>query len=358
MITRMVRPTNPPIPNAAAGGPILGNRQRLSGCQRVLLLPDGFSPIPPVGGIRWPDFDSLLVMPTFQAMLDTEPTFGDYMYGHPGHPGGAPTMPAGHPITFGYSDTHGTEWWLSEAEGLTESADWDQAVATPAVSDGAWLLGVRAKARKIVLKGWAVAADRKTALESVAEVSSALAHSPRTGWLYWIDDYDYSRRIPITLSAQTKTRWKSDHHLEVLVECTGLNFGTAGRGTFLEGDPTWYELPKTYDVTSVVGGMVATPPRIEIHGAVNGPDFVLDMDEYTVRLTAPVPVGKVLVIDSVTHSVTLDGEPARHMVTFAEQRWPMLHTGAVRIVCSWTAGSYVVGTDPEPRVLLIATPLW
>ena len=343
----------------ASGTGGLDYLDRLSGCQRVYILPDGFNPAPPVGGIKYPDFASVLQqLPTFQAMLGAEQTFEDYMFGHPGFPGGAPAIPGGYPIPFGYKDTNGTEWWLSEAEGLTESADWDQSVATPAVTDGAWLLGVRARARKITLKGVAVAPGRHEALRSVAEVSSALAHSPRTGWLYWIDNYDVERRIPVALSAQTKTKWKSEYHLDVLVECTGLNFGTAGRGTFLEGKPDWYNLPKTYDETLVVNGTVATPPRIEIRGPVVDTDFQLDIDDYTVRLTAPVPLGKTLIIDSVSHAVELDGEPARHMVKFSEERWPMLHTGAVHVVCNWTAGSYTPSTDPRPLVLMIVTPLW
>jgi hypothetical protein len=335
------------------------NLERLSGCQRVFILPHGFKARTPTTGIKWPTFGSLLTLPDFEAMMHAETTFEGFLQGHVGHPGGIPSLPGGHAAMFGVKDFHDTEWWLSEAEGLTGSAVWEQHVAESATTDGAWLLSAKGKGRTIRLKGTGVATSKANALLSLAEAASALSIQPRTGWCYWVDDDEIMRKIPVTMSSAMKVVWKSEVIFDIEIEAKGVNLGSAGAGVFMEGGTLWHDLDPVHDVNITAGGTIASPSKIEVYGPVPALGFRVAVDAFVVELAEDVPTHQTLLIDTATHSVTLTDTvagtvtPARQMVRFFENRWPMMAPGSVHVQANWTRAA-----NSLARVTLIATPLW
>ncbi len=326
--------------------------ERLSGCQEVFVLPQGFKSTPPLGGVRWPTFASIEQgLASFDVMAVTEPSFDQYMAGHPGHPGGVPTGPVANPILFGVKDPHGTEWWLTDAEGITGSATWEQNNVVPATDDGAWPMSVRGRARRVVLKGTGIAPNRKAALHSSEEMGSALASGDRTGWLHWKDDVGCERQLPVAMSGPIKMLWKSGTRFDVEIECGGLNLGSAGKGVFLEESAVWHEVAVPSDTQIPVPGGVATPPLIEVIGPCAARAISARIGDYAFLVVDSVPLGSTLTIDCATHQITLDGARARQAVVFLEDRWPLLQTGHADI------GITADGVTTT-RVRVMVTPLW
>jgi len=329
--------------------PVTPTLERLPGCEEVSVLPEGFRQPAPPAGIAMPNYSALQNgYPDYDAFAndisDPFDNYGDMMRGHPGHEGGLPVRPGGNGIVFGVRDYFGTEWWLTDAEGLTDSPEWEQRSVQPALGDGSWLLDVRASAREVVLKGTLVGTGRAEVVRSLSEGVSALASPPRTGWLQWDPADGTRRRMPVALTGRIKTAWKSARWCEFEVEMLGINIGTPGAGVFMESAGT-ERIDIRDAVTNTIltlGGAVPSPPTFTFSGPVD-PGTVVQLSSHSVEVAQAVARGSTLVVNTLTRRVLLDGAPARSMVRFGGGVWPLMPVGAVPVAASKVgAGSILV----------------
>jgi len=279
-------------------------------------------------------------------MLTAESTYAGYVVGHPGYPGGVPQRPAGFGLTFGEKDLHETEFWLTEANGLAGSAEWEQRTADPSIADGAWLLDVRGKARSITLTGTLVGANKAAVARSVSEAGSVFSVAPRSGWLRWESSDGTNRRIPVALTGQVKTDFKGDRWVTMEFQFRGINTGTPGQGVFMEAESWSTSRPDNSSPGFVeLEGVVPSPPKITFTGPMDA-GASIQISDYEVTLTQDISEGERLTVDTVNYRVTLfdsanESSHARPMVTFKDGRWPVCPVGAVPLLANWQGSGFI-----------------
>jgi len=332
---------------------------RLSGSARVRVIPHGFQEEPPQSGMTYRDFDDVAAAFTdFADVVTNVAQYDDLMFGHPGFAGGLPRRPMGVGCTFGDTDANGVEWWLTNAEGLDGSTEWEQQTVNPAWGDGTWLLDVRGRQREINIEGTLVGHSRE-ALDTAKRMAAAtLASWPRTGWVWYEPlGFDEVRRLPVAMSGPVKVRHESSAMAKVQLTVRGVDIGTPGKGAHLEGAPQRHEFTSLANATIGVGGLVPTEPVLLFYGPMDT-GATVTLGDYVITLNRAILPAHILVVNCATRQV-LDREgpagntretPDRDAVSFYEGRWPILPTGAVDVYSSFSgAGS---------RIVMDVVPLW
>lgn len=334
----------------------------LPGCQRVDVLPAGFREPPPLTPIRYGTYSGVLSAHSQYAGLAlASPTYEDLLEGLPGHVGGVPPRPYGYPVKWGLEDERGVEWWLTDAEGLTDSANWTPATLDPARGDGTWLLDVRAPGREVTLTGMLVSEDRLALLDAVSRAGGVLAAQPRTGWVTYRTEGGGLRRLPVALAGATRTRWTGPHAVEVQMSMRGVDVGSPGAGAYMEGEPTQYEAGPSTTLQITVDGVVPTPPVLVLRGPMPSGSEVIFSNGMTLTTTRALTdagdVTEALTIDCRTRQVWAGGwdytqnrlsseTPDRGAVTWLGGRWATLGLGYQEVTFDATTGTLQMTVVP------------
>lgn len=324
----------------------------LHGCPWIDLAPLNF--IVPSGPkpILFRTWDEVTQrFPTWDAMQAAVATWDSLMQGHPGYDGGAPSLPAGTGATFGVTTYDGCEWWVTNVEGLLDSAPWEASTVRPATQDGEWLKSVSAAGRAITIEGTVIAPSRLTLERAVRQAMACLATPPRTGWLRYRDSAGDAWRLPVVLTEKVRVKATGDHSFDVQINVKGVDIRTAGAGVHLESDesPAPVDLlPWNSEVGIEVGGYVPSWPTITVTGRVAAGAVVTfpslgDGVPVTVKLLREVAAGQTLRIDCRRRRVVLErvgaSEPVRGAVEV--NRWPLMPVGPATVKASGTGTGHV-----------------
>lgn len=317
---------------------------RLSGCPSVTVMPDGAAASSGAVTPKHADFSAVAsAYADFNALRDGNQDFDSIAEGHPGYPGGPPASTAGTGVRWGWADG-GAEWWITDAEGLDDSAPWDAAVTELAADDGGVVEAVRAAGRRITLRGRIVADNRDALIGAKRLAAAALAVQPRIGWL----DYE-GLRLPVALAGQTRVRHVGELAADVEMSLVGAEVGTPGGGVFFEGRSHAVALPWGGSQTIAVGGTVPSSPTITVVGPVPSGTNVT-IAGAIITLTGELAPASTMTIDCRRRLVTIDGKPNRGAVTL--NAWPLL-SGAFDVSASTSSG-----LAPAGRVSVSATDLY
>lgn len=297
-------------------------------CPQVVLRPTNFSDPGGSQPVVFNTINDLAAAYTSLTALGTQttyPTIADLATGHPGYPGGPPLLPSGTGVHWGVAED-GVEWWITDAEGLDDSAPWELSVVEPAAVDGSWLAGVRAPGREVTLRGVILADDPADLLAAKRKAAAALAVSPRTGRLSYND-----AELSVALAGQTRIKHIGANAVEVEMSLRGIDIGTAGAGVFFEGQTVTQTLEWNKPETFTLGGAAPTAPRFRIGGSV-GAGMTLEVNGVTITTTVGLSFSDRLDIDCRTRQVLRNGVPRRDAITLTE--WPILTVGANEIEAS------------------------
>lgn len=308
---------------------------------QLVLTPKGFvsnEPTQPIAFATFSDLRDNYEYPTFDALAEQVeyPTFDDIMRGHPGFPGGPQKLPSGSGMILGY-EYGGVQWWITEVEGVEDSAQWEGAVVNPASMDGSWSAGVLGVGREITISA-TLAADGPEELAAAKNTATAaLAVAPHQGWLRYGD-----RRISVQLDGPIRVKSRGSQTADIQVKLRGIDLGTPGVGAHFEdanGAQT-YNLVWGLDDQVVVGGTVPSPPFIEVIGPVP-PQTVVVAGNSGFMLPNGIPHGSIATIDSRRRRVLLDTLPQMSLVQLSD--WPLMTVGANRLFANTQDGSVPTG---------------
>lgn len=322
----------------------------LPGAQ-LTLTPVDYIAEQPALPVAFPTFNDLrdnYSFPTFDSLAAQleYPTFDYIMQGHPGFPGGPQKMPAGSGLNLGY-EYLGVQWWITSVEGVEDSALWESATVAPAGADGSWSAGVYGRGREITITCALVAETVEELRLAKGVAAAALAVAPHRGWLRYLD-----RRISVQMDGQVRIKSQGSLGAELMVKLRGIDIGTPGVGVFFEdaAGTTTYNLPWALQDEILLGGVVPSPPSIEVLGPVPaGTTIGVGISDLT--LPNGVADGSVLIIDSRRRRVLLDSFPRMSEVALFD--WPLFTVGANRIVADTPGGNV-----PDGLVRISVTALY
>jgi len=317
---------------------------RLSGCPSVTVLPVGAVVGSATSPVKHRDFAAVAAAYLdFAALAAANTNFDDISEGHPGYPGGPPEISVGSGVRWGWEED-GVEWWITDAEGLDDSAPWEAAITELAADDGGVVEAVRAKGRQVTLRGRLISDDK--ALLAVAKrlAAATLAVQPRIGWL----DYE-GLRLPVALAGQTQVRPVGGLAADVEMTLVGAEIGTPGGGVFFEGATSSVALPWGVAQPITISGAVPAFPIITLVGPI--PQAAdITVGGAVIALNRPVAAAEVLTIDCRRRLVTSNGKPDRGAVSL--NAWPRLSGTVV------ASASTANGVAPAGRASMSATDLY
>jgi hypothetical protein len=121
-------------------------------------------------------------------------------------------------------------------------------------------------------------------------------------------------RIPVALSEPVKIKPLGVLAVEFEMAVLGRDAGSPGAGVWLEGDTHEYLLASN-SVTDVVSdSVVSSRPSVRFIGPLSAGQTVSDGDRSLV-LAESLAANQVLRVNCATWQVSLDGKPARYMLT-------------------------------------------
>lgn len=256
-----------------------------------------------------------IVADTYTLLHEEFSDYADIMSGHPGFSSGPPAPGSGgRGLHLGIVDTNYVEWWVTDVEG------WDtgptvEPVEVTSLDHGTWIDVIRGRGREVVIRGAILSlVEPGEQLEAAKRKLTAAVASPpffallRVGGLRGL-------RLPVVLTEPVKTKHLSDVMVEFEMTVKGHNVGTPGLGVWREGQHVEYWLDSTdsAELTNE-GGHVIGRPLITMVGPLTAG---LELTDGTRTMTLAENLGnnELLTIDCATWRVSLDGTPARGMLT-------------------------------------------
>ena len=252
---------------------------------------------------------------SYSSVLADYAFYSSLMEGHPGF-GDAPGA-GGYGLRLGYMDEVGVEWWVTDLEGWESGPDVDM-VEVESLTGGTWIDRVRVKSREFVIKGVVVAPSVGELQRSRRKLAAALSTPPHFGVLR-VGGSVNGLRVPVALSAPLKVKELGLQAVEFEMTVRGRDAGTAGAGVWREGRTREYVLGSSGSVDVVTDSFVSSRPFVRFVGPFVAGQMLSDGERHLV-LAEDLASGQVLRVDCATWRVSLDGLPARYMLTPTSNR--------------------------------------
>lgn len=239
-------------------------------------------------------------------------------------------------VPLGGVDSAGVAWHLQELEGW-DSAEVRAEYQLREADHGAWADPVYLGSRPITLAGKIEASDIEALDAAMEQLLAAASLTDTTLTVY----ETIPKQCTVRRSGKALVRPVSDRIAEFSVLMTAadprryaanLQSGTTGLPSTTGGLVLPAAPPLTISATTVSGvipapnlGSIASRPVFIIAGPVTQPQVLVQAPDGTVRVLSysqSLLSGEQLVIDTMEHSVTLNGNASRRRYLSIPQGWP------------------------------------
>lgn len=262
---------------------------------------------------------------TYALVASNNATYADLMYGHAGHPGGSPAPGSGGlGVHLGIRDLNSVEWWITDLEGWESGPDVSP-VEVESMIPGTWIDRVRGKGREVTLRGTVFSPTLALVDDTKRRLAACLATSPHFGVLRVGGIGGLT--LPVALVSPAKIKHLADTVVEFEATVKGHNVGTVGAGVWREGSESEYVLDAAGSEVIPVTSYIATRPTIRLVGAFSIGWKISD-GERKIELATALTASDILLIDCATWRVSLNGAPARYMLTADSGRLEVSPSGS------------------------------